>query len=49
MFVFEDTIVGNYSKPDCLQFLRGRVECSLDEWLWCMEILQPPDNSELPF
>jgi hypothetical protein len=49
MFVFEDTIVGEKDPAVCLLFLRGRVECSLDEWEWCMEILHPPDEEdELP-
>ena len=46
---FEDTIIGNESAEECAQFLRGRVECSLDEWLWCLEILQSEDTEELLF
>ena len=49
MFQFQETIVGEYDPAVLMQFLRGRVECSLDEWEWCMEILHPPDDSELPF
>ena len=45
MFVFKESIIGNCSVADCTQFLRGCVDCSLDEWLWCISVLHPEKDA----
>jgi hypothetical protein len=44
-----ESIISETDPAVLREWMVGRVDCSLDEWLWIMFILYPEEDDQLPF
>ena len=44
--VLTPTIIGETNPEKVIEWLRGRLSCSKEEWDWCQKVLHPPDESD---